>query len=378
MSSIDMQKSLSFGNYFSKFLPKEDKEEDDDEIKIKPTQKKKRVKIVEEKSSKSTTRSKRTKFDIENDQKDDDVDPIIVNIKQKLMKGENPSMDEVDYLPAAIEEMKTEQDAAYEERKYVLYGQIDEAIARGTDFYAQVQKNRFKHDYETRYVERAQNAEKELHRVENERANERKEFVNHLREKCEALQQKHNEELEDFVKDWHTENKLKKYNRSSSKFRELNIEVCKLRAAKRFDEIKDVEAQIQAQLSKETDMNEHRLQQDYNEALQLLLEKQAKELETLQKANRVRLESFDAKTDADIRVVKLRIAKLERPGDGTGRAEVEWRKRVAEGSLSNRSLGQMSAKSWRKNQTNDYLFIPIKNIPSKTTPSRLNYNAIIE
>ena len=373
-----MQKSLSFGNYFSKYLPKDSEKDEDEEIKIKPANRKKRVKIVEEKSQKSTSRSKRTKFDIDDDEKEDETDPIIANIKQKLMKGENPSLQEADFLPEAIEEMKTEQDAAFESRQYVLYGQIDEAISRGTDFYAQVQKSRFKHDYETRYVERCQNAEKELHRVEVERANERKEFINHLREKCEALQQKHNEELDEFVKEWHTENKLKKYNRSSSKFRELHIEVAKLRAAKRFDEIKDVEAQIQQQLSKETDMNEHRLQQDYNEAMQLLLEKQAKELETLQKANRVRLESFDAKTDADIRVVKLRIAKLERPGDGTGRAEVEWRRKVAEGSLSNRSIGQMSSRSWRKNQSKDYLFIPIKNIPSKTTPSRLNYKAIIE
>ena len=171
--SLEKQKSLAFGDYFQKYLPPEEESDKPAVVTSKTSRRRRNVKIVEE----------NTEIEPENETNEaGTTDPEIQNVKQKLMKGDALNSHDTDYLLAAVEELKIEQEKAYQNKQYTLYRRIDEAISVATYFYSQVQKTRFKKDYETRYAERASNAEKELQQLEDNRASERKKLIKSLKE----------------------------------------------------------------------------------------------------------------------------------------------------------------------------------------------------
>lgn len=353
------QTSLQFGSYFNKFLPP-DPNQNTRIYRSKTEKKKKEKKEIPKKQ-------------IPLDREDREIE----SIRNKAMNGLSLAGCDTELFPKVIEILKNQQLKAYDSNKYELYSAYDAALMRLANFYEVSQKKAFKKDIETKYVERIQNAETELQKLENGYAKERREMIENMKAKLESLKEKHEEELSNYNNEWRNEEKVKQYNKSSTKLRELYIEVEKLKAAKRFDEIKYVQAQINERTAKEMDVSEHRLFSDYNEGLNLLNQKHAYELATLQKANKDKLDTFDTKVKNELEVVKLRISKLERSTEGDGRAEIEWKRMVADGCISSRSITQSSARSWRSSNSSEYLFIPIKQVPMRPSQSRLNYRSVV-
>lgn len=153
--------------------------------------------------------------------------------------------------------------------------------------------------------------------------------MNEIREKnkiiIQRMKEKHQRELEEHEKKWMSDKMQRNYNHRSAKLQELLSLERRLHAVGRTEEANRIKKQAEILEAHEYAESRLRFETDYRESRELLLKKQADELDTYRKANEVRKQVFKNKYQNGKRALGNRRAMLKHQEEIAKDPDRVWR-----------------------------------------------------
>ncbi|EAY05666.1 hypothetical protein TVAG_216420 [Trichomonas vaginalis G3] len=154
---------------------------------------------------------------------------------------------------------------------------------------------------------------------------------NEIREKnkkiIERMRERHKRELEEHERKWKDDKMQRNYNHRSAKLQELYSLERRLHAVGRTEEANTIKKQAEQLEAIEYEASRQRFETDYRESRDLLLKKQADELDTYKKANEVRKQVFRNKYQNGKRTISNRRAMLKHQEEIAKDPDRVWRLR---------------------------------------------------
>lgn len=138
------------------------------------------------------------------------------------------------------------------------------------------------------------------------------------------LIKRQNHELNQLTVEWESPQKQRMYNRSSANLRNLRTQSILLFNSHRFDEMELASRTADAMEIDESIRNQRKLENDFQDALNKMLDKHQKEREQLKIAQKVQKEKYEAAKNHDILIAQRRIDKLEREIEDSKDPEKVW------------------------------------------------------
>ena len=138
------------------------------------------------------------------------------------------------------------------------------------------------------------------------------------------LIKRQNHELNQLTVEWESPQKQRLYNRSSANLRNLRTQSILLFNSHRFDEMELASRTADAMEMDESIKNQRKLENDFQEALNKMLDRHQKEREQLTIAHKVQKEKYEGAKNHDFLIAQRRIDKLEREIEDSKDPEKVW------------------------------------------------------
>ena len=145
-----------------------------------------------------------------------------------------------------------------------------------------------------------------------------------LKSEREQLAERQAAEVEEVTAEWDKPEKARRYNRSSNMLRQLRTQAILLLNSHRYEEMRQVEKRADALQAREERQMQERMETDFENVILALQEKHRAEIDVLERAQAVRTQELRAASEAEIRVARNRIAKLENEIRGSTDSEKVW------------------------------------------------------
>ncbi|EAY14675.1 hypothetical protein TVAG_460920 [Trichomonas vaginalis G3] len=327
--------SIQFGSKYSELIKKDPKKEDDLFFGLKRnTNKKKKVS--------SLRSSSQTIFQ--------PSEPLEVVSSRSSSRSNPQKIPYPERIPPQIKQLRKDCTDYMETDQLQKYVEATKEIDRLSEQYKKCIKQKIEDNIVNKYSEDTSRIQKDMVQQYEELMEERNQKLEQMKESIQQLQQKHNKQIEEFMKKWHSNTKMRSYNRTSNDLRVKYLELDKLKESKRFDEMKYVQAQIDERLAFEQDRNEHQLQYDFKDKLNILRNAQAEELKSLQQSNRHKLADFDYKEKQLLELYQKRMAKAS-VNASTTNMSTEFKRAVQNDMMMSRSASIGTPRSMSRPPT---------------------------
>ena len=176
---------------------------------------------------------------------------------------------------------------------------------------------------------------------------------------------KHDSELEQFDQLWHSETKLKRYNRVSRNIRILEIQRQNLLNVKRYEEASQIAKLIEQSINAETKANYSLLLKEYNAARSKLLLKQQQEKERSLKVIAAKRSEFDCLKEKTIAPIKKRQQNLDLEESLANDPEKLWaRQKHLNNNITSKKTPRRSTRIIYIHQQADYNVLPLPPLPN--------------
>lgn len=364
---MSVQGSHMFSSFYDQFLPKANPQKRKKVVRVKS--KKSTIRLKKDQSSTSSNLSYEYDFD---------------EIKRRALNGRSLMNVSPEIFPEIIESLKEDREKYLENDVFDKYTMADDAIVLLAGIYEKYMERKFKDEYQECYSSRLENAKCDLTDVEIMHKRKRTELIQQLQCDMLALQEKHLAEIQSLNEYWKSEDTIRKYNRTSSKIRNLQVESVRLRNAHRFSEMRYVENQCAQLMKTESDINYRSYVFDYQEAAKKLMEKQKREAENQRRTNKTRLEVLETQFSKRTQIVEYRVNKLQSLTRDTGKADNAFRMVVADQAAgSARStmrdpvrISTRGSLSSRNVHVSEFNTVQLPPLPEMKIKNGVDYNTI--
>lgn len=312
--------SLQFNSRFSDLLESSRKPDDDILVIPKKTVKKRSVSGIRSNS----------------EMKFVNVEPPEIVSSRSSARSNPNKIPYPERIPSKINDLKRDCNDYMENDQIKKYQAATQEIDRLALQYQQYIKQKIEDGIVNKYNEETARIQRDM-MVEHKKLLEaRKKKIQQMKDHVVQLQQKHSNQIKEYITKWKGDIKKRSYNRASNELRILYMEQEKLKDSKRFQEMKDVQAQIDARLAYEQDRNEHQMMHDFKDGLNMLINAQAEELKSLQIANRHKIADLDFEDKKLIELFTKRLQKASVNANNTNMS-TEFKRAVQKDILMSRS-----------------------------------------
>ena len=285
---------------------------------------------------------------------------------RETQKNNNPSPDDVDYwtgealkgrslkgcninkLNKVAQNLRDERDNLISLGLYKDSISANEAYQKTINYTDQVQKQDVQRKYQQDLYEKLSEAKENYNRLQESAKTVIPNMMKHFEKEQCNLEKRQEKELKKFTEDWESPQKKRQYNRSSANLRNLRTQSILLLNSHRFEEMEICDKQANQLEAKESMMNQKKLESDFQEALNKMLDKHQSEKEKLLAAQKVTKDTYEGAVKHDLGIAKRRIENIEKEIEDSKDAEKVWvhyARREARGPPGKRP----NARSGRKN-----------------------------
>lgn len=231
---------------------------------------------------------------------------------QQVLSGEI-TVEQIDteYLGPLVNALKTDRDDKISHRKPDEAQISDQYLCLVRQRYNDWQRDNAQHMREGQIRERYRKAKQDLDDLKERFKQEDQAMREENYAKQQELVAKQQDELDRLREEWRTENKSRKYNRTSGQLKSMRRQAILLLNDHRYNEMKMVEKMADAQEAKERDEHYRSMNAEYIYAQQLLEQKHQREIEVLIHAQDGKLSEHEYKAKIDILHAERRVANLK-------------------------------------------------------------------
>ncbi|OHT05983.1 hypothetical protein TRFO_26045 [Tritrichomonas foetus] len=299
-----------------------------------------------------------------NDKKTDEEKPE--NQNEVTKDDDKPSPYDVDYwtgealhkrpldgcslkiLDQVAEKVRTERDNLIYLGLYQDSVAANEAYAKTVGYRDVVQKRSVQKRTQKELYDRLEMARENHQRLVESAQTVIPNMISSFENEMANLENRQNWELQKLTEEWESPQKKRLYNRSSGALKNLRTQSILLLNSHRFDEMEICEKQANELEAKESRMNQNKLESDFQEALNKMLDRHQLERDKLIAAQTVSRDKYEAAVKHDLDIALKRIDKIEKEIEEAQDPEKVWvhySRREAKGPPGKRP----TARAGRKN-----------------------------
>ena len=227
--------------------------------------------------------------------------PNVDKLRQKAYKLEplNASVEQLDQLIYALNQ---EKKMFVRDRRFKDSLKCSAAINHATEALAKAQK---KEDVRTL-------AQRRLDAFDGETRVKEEDMLNRQKEARAQLKADQKSELSALSKRWNSPHMRSKYSKPSEKLQELKKQYAEVKDSGNEEEANELKSQIETIRKEEAKEAAAKMQRDYDEALNTLLQKQRQDQAFFVESSRVKLERFKKQRAKERRALEFRQMELEK------------------------------------------------------------------
>lgn len=261
----------------------------------------------------------------------------VQQLLQDVLDG--ASIEELDplVLPYLINALKDDRDDKIAHHKPDDAEISDSYLHFARQRYNNYQREQFAAQRKGQMQERLETAKKFKQDLTDHLNQKEIELIEQKEMKVQEMKERHQKELDELREEWKSPNKVRKFNRSSAKVRNLRTQAIFLLNAHRYPEMRAVNRMADAQEAYETDENYRTMEAQYIYAHKLMEQKHYDELKVLIHAQDVKIAELNVYRDREMMHAQRRLDKLQREYDAAADPEKVW-------NLFHRNDRQKSAK----------------------------------
>ena len=271
------------------------------------------------------------------------ISPELEVLRQKAINGEDLSGCDASLFPDLMVALKQQRDFLISFDLFSNSEECDRALREVTRLNEQYLKQRTQKELQAEYKQRLSRAKKELAEIEKKADELEKNLEESLQEQMENVKKRQQQEIEKYNENWESEQKLRRYNRSSPELRVLRMQAIKLLNSHRYDEMRIVENQANKLEQQEAEASHLAMEFDYANGFVLLQKKHEEEIQKVIASQKRKRAEFNAAKEEDLDVVRSKIRKLENGLEQAGDQDKVWngrKRQVLERTMRDRSIPQ--------------------------------------
>lgn len=281
------------------------------------------------------------------DEEEDDEDNLVC----KALEGNLPkNMSQEDY-ECLLTNIKEKREELIEQGRASEACEYDKAYKYTIDSYQHAYKQKLFKEAKKCSVKRIKNA-KNLYKEKEEGYDKEEEvIVASLKKRIEQLQIKHQQELDRYEAEWRDPAKIRKYNKTSGKLKELRLQARMLMKTHRYNEAQQIESEANRLQEMETKRQQQQMIQDHLAGLNYLIAQQQEELRLARMANDIKISTFRTDKVKELDVCQKRITNAEVSSESVRNSDQVWAKKkntfrcpriVTSRNLTKSNIGKIS------------------------------------
>ena len=249
----------------------------------------------------------------EEEEQQPEVQQTPEQVAESLIKGTmSPELVETEIMPDVVTILQRTRDDHLFDHNVDLAQRADELSVEVKKVYRQNLKIQNQREAVQSIEARLKIAEMDLQSLEKRCRRTMHKMRAQHKKSIERMEERHANEIEEFVDKWQQPKTIKKYSAASSKLRFLRNQNINLMMLRRYDELKMNDKELKSLERIELNEQFRTMSMSYDAQLQVLQEKQKEEMDTLIKGNAVKEEELQAAADKEIYFAKNRVQALER------------------------------------------------------------------
>ncbi|KAK8886204.1 hypothetical protein M9Y10_041664 [Tritrichomonas musculus] len=227
-------------------------------------------------------------------------------------------------LGKVIDGIRKERDNFIELGLYQDSVQANEALTNALEYKDSIYKKNIQKKKQDELQARLDDAKNHLKDLQSTVTRIEPNMASSFEKEMNNLIKRQNHELNRLTVEWESPQKLRMYNRSSANLRNLRTQSILLFNSHRFDEMELASRTADLIEENESTMNQRRLENDFQDALNKMLDRHQNERQSLIVAQKVQKEKYEAAKNHDFMIAQRRIDKLEREIEDSKDPEKVW------------------------------------------------------
>ena len=292
---------------------------------------------------------------------DEDDDQLI----ERILNGDDISDIDTETYTRLIEKIKLERDQLISANKVKESEEANTKYLRIQQIRLEQMKNNFRDHQIEKVTSRLEKANEDYSKLKKMIKVLDNEMIEDMNNQIQTLKNRQKEEVAKLQEEWKSESKIRQFNRTSGRLRNLRTQQQILLNTHKYEEMRLVKREADNLEKKETKDRQFGLLSGFKEALEKLQQKHNVELENLQIAQQTRWESYQDARKFDLNVMKRRISKLKSALKDAQNSEKVW-------NTLHSTSASLQPRSWKTSPTINV----IRNKSMSQTDVICNFNTL--
>ncbi|EAY15907.1 hypothetical protein TVAG_165350 [Trichomonas vaginalis G3] len=292
----------------------------------------------------------------------------------KALEKKLPKNLQQDDYEGLLTQLKENRDALIEEGRATEASAYNDAYKYTWESYQDAYKRKVFKEAKMCSVRRIANAKNLYDEKKEGYEKEEEVIVESLKKRIEKLQIKHQQQIDDYEREWRDPAKIRKYNKTSGKLKELRLQAKMLMKTHRYNEAQMIEAEANRLQEIETKKQQKQMIDDHLAGLNYLIAQQHEELRLVRMSNDIKISTFRTDKVKELDVCQKRIMNAEVSSEFVKKPDQVWAKKKntfkCPRIMSTRSLNKTSLSKVSPSDT-----LPLRGVNlSKSSRAKTTFN----